>query len=783
MATIQQNNMENVQEEPDQSRPRLSSRYLSSVKVQPKRKNDLNSNESTLQEHRASNTENISTRTVLNGYANHISDSQDSRSEDEDKIIDNNNNHISNSDNDDDDDDIDADDDDDNDDDEDDDDDDDDDDYDENYHENCEIEYNGATGDNNSDDDINSYDDDSNKGDCVDNNTNQSTSYSCADKNSVKLDKDVESLTEDISLQVSARSGNDEETSNAGSVDSKPISSNSDSNNTYVTSRGNAHNEDNLRSTELEQNIAQSKNGDKRESLEVGSRTLAANNTNTSVSSGASNATSLGARPKILSPNPALFNTVEPNYHNGEIPSLETTGIDQGFLARHTTDLSLPHSSFTESYDMRAGDSHFMNWPQTSMASNSSSSSWSLPRPPAPERSEFTQESAYSRGANPWYGDPSHVGYQPVAPMTSSISGQLSNQHQLHTGQLSSTAGWFNRQPNMPSNRYQPNFLGLGDFAARNGPALNLPAVNPMAPAVGHPSVTLPNSPRVNFPTTTSQYSYNTSTISGSVASTTSPLNVFSGNGQDHLGDFTWYRSSDRVNQENVGLISSEIGHSGRPEERLRNYDPFDIPQESSYSSALPQDSSLVALERKVAEACAVVERVLKEREERTKKQREAAQRHREMREQRQREARERKEREEREMREWEERQLEARELREREEREMREREEKENRERAEREMRERSERETREREDRTAEGSLPVQETPVWQCEHYQRRCSVKFTCCGKFYPCHRCHNLSGACHAEDKKANQATHVKCGNCGHEEEVSIFSYSWNLIAL
>ena len=124
-------------------------------------------------------------------------------------------------------------------------------------------------------------------------------------------------------------------------------------------------------------------------------------------------------------------------------------------------------------------------------------------------------------------------------------------------------------------------------------------------------------------------------------------------------------------------------------------------------------------------------------------------------------------------MREWEKRQREEREMREREEREMREREERENRERAEREMRDRSERETREREDRTAEENLSVQETPVWQCEHYQRRCSVKFPCCGEFYPCHRCHNLSGACHAEDKKANQTTHVKCGNCGHEEEVSI----------
>ena len=112
--------------------------------------------------------------------------------------------------------------------------------------------------------------------------------------------------------------------------------------------------------------------------------------------------------------------------------------------------------------------------------------------------------------------------------------------------------------------------------------------------------------------------------------------------------------------------------------------------------------------------------------------------------------------------------------MREREEREMREREERENRERMERELEERRERETTVREKRTAAESHPLQETPRWQCEHYQRRCSVKFPCCGVFYPCHRCHNLSGMCPADDRKAHHATHVKCGNCGREEEVSIF---------
>ena len=92
--------------------------------------------------------------------------------------------------------------------------------------------------------------------------------------------------------------------------------------------------------------------------------------------------------------------------------------------------------------------------------------------------------------------------------------------------------------------------------------------------------------------------------------------------------------------------------------------------------------------------------------------------------------------------------------------------------------MSERVIREQRENEARGARNGgaagrwAPVQESPPWQCEHHQRRCSVKFPCCGLFYPCHRCHNVSGACDTDDRKAIHATHVKCGSCGHEEEVS-----------
>ena len=199
-------------------------------------------------------------------------------------------------------------------------------------------------------------------------------------------------------------------------------------------------------------------------------------------------------------------------------------------------------------------------------------------------------------------------------------------------------------------------------------------------------------------------------------------------------------------NQEHVHPVtSSEISPLRKEDQRNGAL---------ALSPEFPDDPSLAALERKVAEVCAVVERVMKEREERTKAQREAARKKREMREQREREAREMREREERE----------------REERKMRERQE--------REIRDKERREPVENEDRDTRWfggeRAPVQESPRWQCVHYQRRCLVKFPCCGIFYPCHRCHNTSGACDTDDRKANNATHVKCGICGHEEEVSGF---------
>ena len=66
-----------------------------------------------------------------------------------------------------------------------------------------------------------------------------------------------------------------------------------------------------------------------------------------------------------------------------------------------------------------------------------------------------------------------------------------------------------------------------------------------------------------------------------------------------------------------------------------------------------------------------------------------------------------------------------------------------------------------------------PVQETPRPVCSHYQRRCLVSFPCCGKFYPCHRCHNESKDCSNDQARATNATHIRCSICYHEQKVRV----------
>ena len=55
--------------------------------------------------------------------------------------------------------------------------------------------------------------------------------------------------------------------------------------------------------------------------------------------------------------------------------------------------------------------------------------------------------------------------------------------------------------------------------------------------------------------------------------------------------------------------------------------------------------------------------------------------------------------------------------------------------------------------------------------CKHYKRHCQVKFECCNLFYDCHRCHNDSDKCSNAEVEAFQATDYKCSYCHHEEKI------------
>ena len=84
-------------------------------------------------------------------------------------------------------------------------------------------------------------------------------------------------------------------------------------------------------------------------------------------------------------------------------------------------------------------------------------------------------------------------------------------------------------------------------------------------------------------------------------------------------------------------------------------------------------------------------------------------------------------------------------------------------------------EQEAREEEELEHTKSWPAQQNAVtmnlWLCDHYQRRCWVKFECCDVFYACHRCHNYANKCSNEKAKASEATHYKCNECKHEEKI------------
>ena len=66
------------------------------------------------------------------------------------------------------------------------------------------------------------------------------------------------------------------------------------------------------------------------------------------------------------------------------------------------------------------------------------------------------------------------------------------------------------------------------------------------------------------------------------------------------------------------------------------------------------------------------------------------------------------------------------------------------------------------------------------WLCEHYQRHSRVLVPYCSQFHSCYRCHHNSKACDSEEAKASHATdHLKCLFCHHEQETAAkLSGSW-----
>ena len=196
------------------------------------------------------------------------------------------------------------------------------------------------------------------------------------------------------------------------------------------------------------------------------------------------------------------------------------------------------------------------------------------------------------------------------------------------------------------------------------------------------------------------------------------------GNIDDDANSSAWYQLGNSTTFDGV-LAARSTHDTSDLEPHLGDTDNNSALNNTDFGtdSIEASDNSLLALERRVAEACALVERVLREREEREQFGREIERKEQLIREQR---ARERREREERELREAE---------------------------------------------------NWPQQQEAInarsqWLCEHYQRHCRVRFPCCTQFYPCHRCHNISKACDNEEAKACHATHLKCSHCQHEQEVS-----------
>ena len=56
--------------------------------------------------------------------------------------------------------------------------------------------------------------------------------------------------------------------------------------------------------------------------------------------------------------------------------------------------------------------------------------------------------------------------------------------------------------------------------------------------------------------------------------------------------------------------------------------------------------------------------------------------------------------------------------------------------------------------------------------CHHFRRRCYVRFPCCSSYFACHRCHNEAQECDNTERRAKDATHLKCAECRTEQVIT-----------
>ena len=215
---------------------------------------------------------------------------------------------------------------------------------------------------------------------------------------------------------------------------------------------------------------------------------------------------------------------------------------------------------------------------------------------------------------------------------------------------------------------------------------------------------------------------------SGTVSTTTRlPSLVCSGSNtvtlsSDNISHLIASRVAPDGDEDNSLVPVSSSGNAGH-----ENSSSSILNRDLVANSGEGTDNSLLALEQRVAQACALVERVLREREEREQFGREIERKEQMIREERERERREREEREIEEAERW-------------------------------------------------PQHQEAITARSQWLCEHYQRHCRVRFPCCGQFYPCHRCHNNSHACDNQEAKACHATHLQCNHCQHEQEVNLLLF-------